>query len=132
MIESTLKLVIGNGADGSFGHLHAKRHGTRQGVRTPEEWMGFAATADAAARLTRMVAAALLAAGVPVWAFSPAPHCAVWMAWWRMDRIGRWRRRCNAISSALYSWRCGAGRCAAARFGTEEIMAWLKRAVCLR
>ncbi|MEZ4710822.1 MAG: isopentenyl phosphate kinase [Caldilineaceae bacterium] len=66
-----LKLVIGNGA-GSFGHLHAKRHGTRQGVHTPAQWMGFAATADAAARLTRLVATALLEAGVPAWSIQPS------------------------------------------------------------
>lgn len=69
--DPMLKLLIGNGA-GSFGHLHAKAHGTRQGVYTPQQWMGFAATADAAARLTRLVAAALLEAGVPVWSIQPS------------------------------------------------------------
>ena len=66
-----LKLVIGNGA-GSFGHVPAKRYGTRDGVRTAEEWFGFAQTADAAARLCRLVSAALLDAGVPVWSIQPS------------------------------------------------------------
>ena len=66
-----LKLVIGNGA-GSFGHVPAKRYGTRDGVQTAEEWFGFAQTADAAARLCRLVSAALLDAGVPVWSIQPS------------------------------------------------------------
>jgi len=65
-----LRLVIGHGS-GSFGHLHAKRHGTRAGVQTPEQWQGFAATADAAARLNRIVVDALLAAGIPAWSIQP-------------------------------------------------------------
>jgi isopentenyl phosphate kinase len=65
-----LRLVIGHGS-GSFGHLHGRRHGTRDGVHTPEQWHGFAATADAAARLNRIVVAALLAAGIPAWSIQP-------------------------------------------------------------
>lgn len=65
-----LRLVIGHGS-GSFGHIHAKRHGTRAGVQTPAQWGGFAATADAAARLNRLVASALLAAGIPAWSIQP-------------------------------------------------------------
>jgi isopentenyl phosphate kinase len=66
-----LPLVIGHGS-GSFGHLYGRRYGTRQGVRTPEEWYGFAATADAAARLNRIVTAALLAAGSAAWSIQPS------------------------------------------------------------
>lgn len=65
-----LQLVIGHGS-GSFGHVTARRYGTREGVRTPEQWQGFAITADAAARLNRIVAASLLKAGLPVWSISP-------------------------------------------------------------
>ena len=65
-----LQLVIGHGS-GSFGHVTARRYGTRDGVRTPEEWQGFAITADAAARLNRIVTANLLAAGLPVWSIQP-------------------------------------------------------------
>ena len=34
-------LIIGHGS-GSFGHIPAKKYGTRGGVRTEEEWTGFA------------------------------------------------------------------------------------------
>lgn len=66
-----VRLIIAHGS-GSFGHVHAKRYGTRAGVRTAEEWMGFALTADAAARLNRLVISALLAAGVPAWSLQPS------------------------------------------------------------
>jgi isopentenyl phosphate kinase len=66
-----LRLLIGHGS-GSFGPVVGSRYGTRQGVSTSEEWYGFAATADAAARLNRIVAAALLAEGVPAWSIQPS------------------------------------------------------------
>lgn len=66
-----LRLVIAHGS-GSFGHVHAQRYGTRSGVHTTEEWMGFALTADAAARLNRLVISALLQAGVPAWSLQPS------------------------------------------------------------
>lgn len=66
-----LRLVLGHGS-GSFGHVAAARYGTRQGARTPEEWHGFAAVSDAAARLNRAVVSALLAAGVPGVSLQPS------------------------------------------------------------
>jgi len=66
-----LHLVLGHGS-GSFGHLYGRRYGTRAGVQTPEQWYGFAATGDAAARLNRIVVAALLEAGVPAWSIQPS------------------------------------------------------------
>lgn len=66
-----LRLLIGHGS-GSFGHVHARRHGIRTGVHSAEAWAGFAATADAAARLNRLVTAALLAGGVPAWSIQPS------------------------------------------------------------
>lgn len=66
-----IRLIIAHGS-GSFGHVHAKRYGTRAGVHTPAEWMGFALTADAAARLNRLVISALLQAGVPAWSLQPS------------------------------------------------------------
>jgi isopentenyl phosphate kinase len=66
-----LRLVLGHGS-GSYGHVHAKTHGTRSGVATPAQWLGFAKTADAAARLNRIVVAALLAADVPAWSIQPS------------------------------------------------------------
>ena len=67
----TLRVVLGHGA-GSFGHVHASIHGTRAGVTTPAQWMGFAQTADAAARLNRIVVHELLDAGVPAWSIQPS------------------------------------------------------------
>jgi len=66
-----LRLIVGNGA-GSFGHVPAKRYGTRQGVHTPEEWRGFAEVWREAAALNRLVTDALHAAGLPAIAFPPS------------------------------------------------------------
>jgi isopentenyl phosphate kinase len=68
--DRSLRLVVGHGS-GSFGHVFGQRYGTRAGVHTPAQWYGFAATADAAARLNRIVTAALLAAGAPAWSIQP-------------------------------------------------------------
>ncbi|MBX3000381.1 MAG: isopentenyl phosphate kinase family protein [Caldilineaceae bacterium] len=68
--DPSMRLIIGHGS-GSFGHVVGSRYGTRNGVRTSEQWYGFAATADAAARLNRIVTAALLAAGIPAWSIPP-------------------------------------------------------------
>jgi isopentenyl phosphate kinase len=64
-------MVIGHGS-GSFGHVPGKRYGTRHGVRTPEEWRGFAEVWYEATALTRIVVEALHQAGLPVIAFSPS------------------------------------------------------------
>lgn len=69
-LDQDLRLVVGHGS-GSFGHLYGQRYGTRAGVGTPEQWYGFAATADAAARLNRIVVKALLEAQVPAWGIQP-------------------------------------------------------------
>lgn len=66
-----LRVVLGHGS-GSFGHVYASTHGTRAGVKGAEQWLGFAQTADAAARLNRIVVAALLDAGVPAWGIQPS------------------------------------------------------------
>jgi isopentenyl phosphate kinase len=66
-----LRLVLGHGS-GSFGHPVAQRYGTHLGVHSPADWRGFAETAAVAARLNRLVADALLAAGVPAWSIQPS------------------------------------------------------------
>jgi len=66
-----LRLVVGHGS-GSFGHVAGKRYRTRAGVRSETEWYGFSVVADAAARLNRIVTAALLAAGIPAWTIQPS------------------------------------------------------------
>ena len=66
-----LQLVVGHGG-GSFGHVAAARHNTRQGVQSPEEWASFAEVHAAMARLNRLVVEALLAAGVPALSLQPS------------------------------------------------------------
>lgn len=66
-----LQLLLGHGS-GSFGHVTAARYGTRRGVRTAEEWRGFAETARVAAELNRFVVDALWAAGVPALRIQPS------------------------------------------------------------
>ncbi len=66
-----LRLALGHGS-GSFGHVPARRWGTRQGVRTPEEWGGFVEVWREAQALDRLVMDALAAAGLPALAFPPS------------------------------------------------------------
>jgi len=66
-----LRLVLGQGS-GSFGHVAAARHGTRQGVWDAAGWRGFAEVSDAAARLNRMVLTELMLAGIPAVSLSPS------------------------------------------------------------
>jgi isopentenyl phosphate kinase len=67
----SLKLVIGHGS-GSFGHVAADKHGTRQGVYDREGWLGLAEVSSAAARLNQIVRGALLNEGVPVLTIQPS------------------------------------------------------------
>nr|HID13069.1 uridylate kinase [Anaerolineae bacterium] len=57
---------------GSFGHWAARPYGTRQGVRAPAQWRGYAQVAAAAARLNRIVTDAFLEADVPVLSVQPS------------------------------------------------------------
>lgn len=66
-----LTLILGHGS-GSFGHTAAKKHGTREGVQTAEQWYGFAEVRYQAAELTRYVIQALLNAGVAAIPCSPS------------------------------------------------------------
>lgn len=70
-LRPELRLVLGHGS-GSFGHAEARRHGTRNSVRSDDEWQGFALVSATAARLNRIVVDAMLAAGVPVISFQPS------------------------------------------------------------
>lgn len=66
-----LRLLIGHGS-GSFGHTEGKKHGTRQGVTTPEGWLGYADVAQVAAKLNRHVFDALRNANIPAINFQPS------------------------------------------------------------
>jgi isopentenyl phosphate kinase len=69
--RGALRIVLGHGS-GSFGHPEAKRYGTAGGVRTAEEWRGFAAVWAAADKLNRLVMDSLAAAGVPAVRIAPS------------------------------------------------------------
>jgi isopentenyl phosphate kinase len=66
-----LHIVLGHGS-GSFGHVAAKKHGTRQGVQDRSGWQGYAVVAAAAARLNQIVVDVFVAEGVPVVSLPPS------------------------------------------------------------
>lgn len=68
--DPALQIVIGHGS-GSFGHLHGRKYGTRAGVHDAAGWYGYAVVGDAAARLNRIVTAAMLRAGLAAWSIQP-------------------------------------------------------------
>lgn len=63
-----LRLVLGHGS-GSFGHVVAHRYAVQSGCH---DWLGYALTSAAAARLNRIVVDAFLEEGVPVVALQPS------------------------------------------------------------
>ena len=79
-----LRMVLAHGS-GSFGHVAARRHGTRAGVTGQAGWQGFAEVSDAAARLNRIVAGVFLAAQLPVWSVPPSAG-----GWCADGRLSRW------------------------------------------
>jgi len=79
-----LRLIVGHGA-GSFGHVSAKKYGTRLGVHTPEEWLGFAEVWWDASALNRFVMEALREAGLPVIALPPSASVIA-----REGQVERW------------------------------------------
>lgn len=66
-----MQLIVGHGS-GSFGHFAAQRHGTMQGVRSPDDWRGFAEVAGAAADLNHRVSQSLLQHGIPAFRLQPS------------------------------------------------------------
>jgi isopentenyl phosphate kinase len=79
-----LSLVLGHGS-GSFGHTAGRKYGTRQGVRTVEEWSGFAEVWYQASELNRKVMSALASAGVATVAFAPVASVLA-----RDGQVARW------------------------------------------
>jgi isopentenyl phosphate kinase len=69
--DSSLRIILGHGS-GSFGHTYAARYGIHRGIAPGGDWMGFALTAGAALRLSRIVVDQLLAAGVPALGLQPS------------------------------------------------------------
>lgn len=66
-----MQLLLGHGS-GSFGHVPAKEYNTRAGVRTQEQWEGFARVWYEARSLNQIVVESLAAAGLPILAISPS------------------------------------------------------------
>jgi isopentenyl phosphate kinase len=64
----TGRLVVGHGS-GSFGHQPAKKFDTRNGVRTEQEWRGFAEVWNEARALNQIVLERLHSQGLPVISF---------------------------------------------------------------
>lgn len=69
--NADLQILLGHGS-GSFGHVPAKKYGTRAGVKTEEEWNGFVEVWQQAAALNNIVMAALAAGKVNALAFPPS------------------------------------------------------------
>jgi isopentenyl phosphate kinase len=69
--DPSIKLLLGHGS-GSFGHVPAKVHGTRNGVSTAAQWRGFLEVWREAAALNRIVVDVLNEAGLPVITFPPS------------------------------------------------------------
>jgi isopentenyl phosphate kinase len=68
--DPNIKIVLGHGS-GSFGHMAAKKFGTRSGVHSHREWDGFVEVWWEAINLNRYVMDALHAAGLPVISLPP-------------------------------------------------------------
>jgi len=120
-----LRMVLAHGS-GSFGHVAARRHGTREGVDGQAGWQGFAEVSDAAARLNRLVASVFLAAGLPVWSIAPSAG-----GWCTDGQISQWLPQIfvMAIERGLLPLTYGDAVLDTARGGTiastEELFAWL-------
>jgi isopentenyl phosphate kinase len=70
-VKPDLRLVIGHGS-GSYGHIPARKYGTRKGVNSPQAWKGFAEVWQEARRLNEIVLEHLLGVELPVIAFPPS------------------------------------------------------------
>ncbi len=66
-----LRLVLGHGS-GSFGHVAARKYGTRDGVRDAAGWIGYAEVAASAARLNQIVTDVFFEERVPVISLPPS------------------------------------------------------------
>jgi isopentenyl phosphate kinase len=69
--DPSIQLILGHGS-GSFGHIPAKKYGTRKGVSTPEEWAGFWEVWREAQVLNRIVLDEFLEVGMKVISFPPS------------------------------------------------------------
>jgi len=71
MVNPQRQMVIGHGS-GSFGHVPARQHRTREGVWTPEQWSGFVDVWRQARDLNQIVIEIFAQAGIQAIAFPPS------------------------------------------------------------
>lgn len=69
--DPELRILLGHGS-GSFGHFPANQYHTRQGVSTPEEWLGFVEVWQQAHELNQLVLQALQNAHLPILTLPPS------------------------------------------------------------
>jgi len=67
----SLRLVLGHGS-GSFGHVAAKLYGTRDGIKSESDWLGYTKVAASAARLNQIVTDIFIEEDVPVISLPPS------------------------------------------------------------
>ncbi len=65
------RVLLGHGS-GSFGHVPAKEHGTKDGVHSPQAWLGFHSVWTEARALNLAVMDALLQQNIPAVSFAPS------------------------------------------------------------
>jgi isopentenyl phosphate kinase len=70
LAHNDISLILGHGS-GSFGHIPAKKYGTRHVVKTAEQWTGFSEVWYKASTLNRYVMDAFHEAGIPSVALAP-------------------------------------------------------------
>ncbi len=69
--DPSIQLVLGHGS-GSFGHIPANKYGTRKGVSTPEEWLGFWEVWKVAQALDQIVLNEFQKIGLKIMTFPPS------------------------------------------------------------
>lgn len=70
-LNPSMQLLVGHGS-GSFGHVPAKQNHTRQGVNTPEEWVGFSQVWSEARALNQIVLDRFARTGISAVSFPPS------------------------------------------------------------
>ena len=119
-----LQLVLGHGS-GSFGHVAAKKHGTRDGVQDRSGWLGYAEVAAAAARLNQIVTDVFVAEGVPVVSVPPSASARC-----EDGTLVLSRHVCGAHAAGKWTGAAGARRCRP-RYGARRDDRFHRRCVHL-
>lgn len=65
------RIVVGHGS-GSFGHFEARQYDTVKGVKSADDWLGFAKVGAVATELSLLILGEMLAAGLPAMRFQPS------------------------------------------------------------